>query len=255
MGSQTERNPKAVEYIKGLILRVCQESSVRTYYDRERGSYCFEVTSPSGNGAECEITFSEESLEDFQVVLERGDKSSCGLRFTNYVRFEVYIGLGKAGLIPSFRISQELLDEERRDWWKDRYVRVAFDRRTTDLLYKGLKRLEVFLATYIGQVPETDEVKMIKEDLERIKGIVDYYDRHNRSLDESAASVRSLSLLKAGAISEILELEKAKVADKKPGFALRALDAEIYSIVELLRGEIFLEVQSPKWLKDYAEVS
>jgi len=166
------------------------------------------------------------------------------------------LSLGRAGFIPHFKISEAFLKEDRKDWWKDTYIRLSFDKDMTEWLYSGLRRLETYLVSNLERIKrETAEVAQVKEDLVRISGILDYYERHEKSLNESAASVKSLALLKAAAISEIVRLEREREAGKKPGFVLRAKEAEIYAIAERLRGESFLEVRPPRWLEDYAKAA
>lgn len=252
MVTVVDRYPNAVTYVTNLIRKLCPEVQP-PFVSFDGGSFRFKVK--VNQGKEGVVSFSEERLEDFEEVVKTQDWSSYGMRFRYFIDFTIYCGLGKVGLITTeFRVSEAFLREDRKDWWKDKYVRISLDKELTQKIYNGLKRLESYLAENLkGIRKETAEIAEIKEHLERMKGILEYYKLHDGSLDESAASVKSLALLKASVISEIIHLEKQKEIGKKAPFALRAIDAEIYSLAEQLRGELFLEVPLPYWLDEYAK--
>jgi hypothetical protein len=239
----------SVDYITELIKSLCDKCYVDVFEDR--GGFSFRVR--LSDTSKVEIFFSEEKLEDFEVVLGEDNYTAYGCRFRNFIDFEIYIGLGEVSLIPNFKVSKAFL-EEKRDWWKDQCSPVSLDERIAQIFYAGLKKVEVFLSGILEKNPtQADRLIEIQDDLRRVTGIIDYYHSHGQSLDERSASVKSLSLLKAAALSEIIEREQGRV--EKPRVVVKVIDQEIYGIVRLLRSSAFLEIPLPEWMKDYVGFS
>ena len=147
---------------------------------------------------------------------------------------------------------EEAKDRKKDDWWNDRYVRVAFDNKITTVFTIGLEKLkEVMERTFRENVVNASSLSELKEDLERINNILDYYNVH-KSLDETSASITSLSILKAAAIYAITEKERKR--DNNRPYLTSKINEEICSIVTFLREGVFLEVRPPEWLGDYVAV-
>lgn len=241
-----EKNPRSVEYIQALITNLCGQCDIESSYDANR--YLFRI-SAKGESSPVNLTFSDENLDDFEEVLKANDNSSYGRAFRSFVHFKAYVALGKAGLIPSFRVSEEFLKEER-NWWTTQHAPVLIEEDLSKVIYRGLRKVEVLLSTILESSPQQSEsLNEIKEDLERAKGILNYYETHEQSFNERSASVKSLRLLKAAVLVEIIELEVGKSG--KPPTAIRAVDEAIYPIVDSLRKDTFLEIQLPRWIRDY----
>lgn len=117
----------------------------------------------------------------------------------------------------------------------------------------GLDKIKKLLEEATKEtVIRTNTLSELAEDLEVIKSILNYHAIH-KSLDETAASIKSLSILKAAAIYEIVEREKSR--DNNSPYRLRMINEEICWIAEYLRREgPFLEVRPPDWLIDYVAV-
>ena len=98
---------------------------------------------------------------------------------------------------------------------------------------------------------DVSRLSELKDDLNLIKSILDYYNVH-RSLDETAASIKSLSILKAAAIYEIAEKERKR--DSKHLYITGKINDEICWIAAFLREGAFLEVRPPDWLGDYVAI-
>ncbi|MBM3244899.1 MAG: hypothetical protein FJZ15_03805, partial [Candidatus Omnitrophica bacterium] len=201
-----ERIAVAIEYIKSKIAKLINGARCEPIYDPSRMAYRFGVFLPGKNLPEAEIRFSRENMEDFS-----GDNTDYGIRFRYYIDFKIYIELIKSGLTPSFKISeifiQEAKDRRRDDWWNDRYVRVAFDNKITVVFAIGLNKLkEAIEKTFEENIVNANSLSELKEDLERINNIHDYYNAH-KSLDETSASIKSISILKAAAIYAISDKE------------------------------------------------
>lgn len=242
---------KAIEYITAKIAKLIQGAKCEPIYDPSRMAYRFDVLLPEKNLPVAEIRFSRENMEDF-----KSDNTNNGIRFRYHIDFKVYIPLIKAGLLPSFRISKIFIEEakDRRldDWWNDRYVRVAFDNKITAVFVVGLKALkEVAEITFKENIVDESNLSELKEDLGRINSIIDYYNVH-KSLDETAASIKSLSILKAAAIYAIVAKEDKR--DSNRPYLTSKINEEICSIAAFLREGAFLEVRPPVWLEDYVAI-
>lgn len=246
-----ERVAAAIEYIKSKITELVQSAKCEPIYDPSRMAYRFDVLLPKKNFPVAEIRFSRENMEDFS-----GDDTDCGIRLRYYIDFKIYIELIKSNLIPSFKISkifiEEAINRRKSDWWSDRYVSVAFDNKITAVFTDGLKKLkEAVERTFKENVVDKRSLSELEEDLSRINGILDYYNAH-KSLDETAASIKSLSILKAGAIYAIVEKEKRR--DNNRPYLTNKINEEICSIAAFLHEGAFLEVRPPEWLGDYVSV-
>lgn len=243
-----ERVAAAIEYIKSKIAELIQSAKCEPIYDPRRMAYKFDVLLPEKNLPVAEIRFSRENMEDFS-----GDNTNSGIRLRYYIDFKIYIELIKSGLIPSFKISEIFIQEakERRkdDWWNDRYVRVSFDNKITAVFTIGLEKLkEAMEKTFKENIVNASSLSELKEGLDRINNILDYYNVH-KSLDETSASITSLSILKAAAIYAIVEKERRR--DSNRPYLTSKINEEICSIATFLREGAFLEVRPPDWLGDY----
>ncbi len=241
----------ALEYIKSKIEKLIQGARCEHKHDIGRGVYSFRISLHEKDRFETAVVFSEENMEDFSA-----DNTDYGIRFRYYIDFKIYIELIKVGLLSSFRISkifmEEAADRREDDWWNDRYVRVAFDNKITSVFSIGLKKLkEVLEKTFNENIVDASNLSELKETLGVINNILNYYNVH-KSLDETAASIKSLSILKAAAIYEIADKEKKR--DNNRPFLTSKINEEICWIVAFLREGAFLEVRPPEWLQDYVSI-
>jgi len=238
----------AIQYIKSKIAELIQGVKCEDIYDPRRMVYKIEVSLSGENLPITELIFSRENMEDFST-----DDTNYGIRFRYYIDFKIYIALIKANLLPSFRISkifiQEAANRRKDDWWNDRYVRVAFDNKITAVLTVSLKKLKETLERTFSENEAEVDLSELKEALDVIKSILDYYNLH-KSLDETAASIKSLSILKAAAIYEIAESEKKRDSSNRP-YQTGKINDKICWIADFLRKGAFLEVRLPDWLVDY----
>src|SRR5687767_9006201 len=69
------------------------------------------------------LTFSNEQLDDFEVVLEGNQPRRYSQGIESDFHHSVYVALGTEGMIPDLQISGILLNEESRDWLES--VRVS----------------------------------------------------------------------------------------------------------------------------------
>lgn len=252
MSEQDQKNVAvAIEYITSKIELLIQGAKCEYIYGLGRMAYTFKVSFSEKNQRVTELVFSRENMEDFSA-----ENTSYGIRFRYYIDFKIYIGLIKAGLLSFFKISsifiQEAKDREQDDWWKDRYVRVAFDNKITAEFIIGLNKLkEAVERTFNENVVDASSLNELKEDLDRMNGVLDYYNVH-KSLDETSVSIKSLSILKAAAIYAIVEKERKRNSSQP--YLTSKINEKICSIAGFLREGAFLEVRPPEWLGDYVAV-
>mgnify|MGYP001584878880 CR=1 FL=1 len=246
-----KRVAEALAYIKSKIEKLIQGARCEHQYDIGRGVYSFRIFLQGKNQPDAVVIFSEENMEDFSA-----DNTNYGIRFRYYVDFKIFTELIKANVLLSFRISnifiQEAKDRGKDDWWNDRYVRIAFDNKITAVFTSGLKKLkEAMERTFKENIVNASSLSELKEDLDRINNILDYYNVH-KSLDETSASIKSLSILKAAAIYAIVEKEGKR--DNNRPYLTSKINEEICLIAAFLREGAFLEVRPPEWLGDYVDV-
>lgn len=242
-----EHTLAAIEHIKATVGKLIPGATTKHQQDQGRGVYRFSLHIAKSDRPVAEFRFSDENLEDFIV-----DNTDYGIRYKYFINFKLYTELTKARILPtSFRISRQFIEEgkERRDWWTERYTRVAFDKEMTAAIISGLKELSRQLSATV----ESDKVgqkyiRDLKEDHERIAAIISYHDTHG-SLDETSASVKSLSIIKSAGIMALVQKEKAR--NESPPYLAGKISEEIVWLVGVLRGQEFLEVQPAEWLEDY----
>ncbi len=246
-----EKFPEASKYVRTRVFEVCAACNIEpAYWDHERWVCRFRVR--SNDQPVVVLEFSEENMEDFDPVIKNNDHTDYGLRFRSYIDFKIYIELGKAGVNLGFRISDKFVQENRKDWWKDKYVPVSFGKEIDKLLYEGLKGIEIRLAQTLSDNSDiADSLTERQQDLDRLRGILGYYESHEGSLDETAASIQSLRLLKAAAIWQMFSLENRREGQGNHPDIVQGLNNRIYSIAEFLRNGLFLEIEPPSWLKGY----
>ncbi len=253
---QSKEIQEGITYIKDKIAEclslsqgVSEAVDVKEHYIFDRGVYRFEVIRESVTIHELE--FSEERVEDFGAARIREPRSDYGLRFKHYVDFKIYVELGKAGLTPQFSIARAFVDEKRGDWWGDKYAPVHAEGDFARVLYAGLKKAAEVLSRYVNEYTAKDEkATRLEEDRDRVQGMIGYHDSHQGSLSENRSSVKSIALLKAAAILEILAMEKSMREENRPSFT-QAIAKKLYTVAEQLRTGPFLEVECPWWMKDY----
>ena len=250
--------PLAEKFVTKCINSLCPESAVNVRHLFESDVWLFEVRAPSHGHDIVRVKFSDERMDDFEEVLKQSNnRSAYAIRFKYYFEFQVHIDLGMGGITPHQKVSDLFLKEqsERRDWWKDARVTIELDSAMSHMLFRGLKRLDAFLSGVLHGLGEiSKELKQTQADYQRLKNIVDYYESNDGSLNEDSASLKSLSMLKAAALAEIVEQEMQRVRVNLPE-AARVLNRQIYAITRLLRGSSFLETPMPEWIDNYVSTA
>lgn len=194
-----------------------------------------------------EARFGSDEVDDFEVALEQHRNTNYFHTLENRIRFRIYLLLGKAGLLPDFDISSEVL-EEKGEWLKNYRVDIEFNEWFSQVLYEGLRRL----SNSLDEILSSTDLRLddVQEDKEYVDGLIQYYEQ-NGHLGSRGASIQSLSFLKAAAVCAILDLEKRKKESSIPRVQQR-LDQEIYSIVAEIRKEQFRDIKLPECIYEYA---
>ncbi len=237
--------PKAKGFVVDLIGRLCPTCDVDVFYQPDRMSFGFGLKPRNGDPFYV-LFFDGIMLDNLEEILKDESHTKKDEVFKEGIRFRVYVGLGKADFIPDFRISQEIVNERRvQQTVADRNT--SFDEDTVALILSGLKKLENFLSPIIQSNSDLENIEVLPEDLERIRGFIDFYKR-NDHFNSPGVTTKSTSLIKAALVAEIIEKE-----NRKAGQSLKdvkaAIDKDMYSLVEFIRRD-FSNVPLPDWFRE-----
>lgn len=201
-------------------------------------------------GKEVVFVFDRDKIDDFEEAIQKYDGTNYFYSLQSDILFHIYIALGKAGMINDFDIVSALI-EERRDWVEVQGINVArdtFSSRITEMIYKGLQRLNDYLKDVVQKFGDGHEE--IKKDIEDINHLLSYHDE-KKSFISTGVSVRSLSLFKAALISEIIDEVKQKYVEGIPQRMIDKVEHDIYMLVEELRKPTFLNIKLPMCIAEY----
>jgi len=197
-------------------------------------------------GKQVSVAFSRELMDDFEVAIEKYHGTSYFETMRNRVRFPILVATGEKGLIPEFRISGELF-QEQGEWLRTFRADVEFPPEIYGTLDHGLELLSVSMARQLStglKLPDIEADKRIVDSLR------EYY-RTAKHFNSRGAELGSLSFLKAAALCVILELEQRKAAERRPRLQ-EAFDREIYSLVSIVRDDPLVDIKLPDAMQDYA---
>lgn len=192
-----------------------------------------------------DVRFARSDMDDFEVALEKFRNTNYFYTLENRIRFRIFVALGSKGLIPHVQISSDLL-QEKGEWLKNIRANVAFNSEFSAVLYQGLNLLSASIDKTLAsglRLPEVEAEKRV------VASLTDYYDEKGH-LNSTGVSIESLSYLKAAAVCAIIEKEKIRATAGVPRVR-KAIDAEIYSIVETIRDDPFRDIKLPEAIHDY----
>lgn len=192
-----------------------------------------------------DVRFDRSEMEDFEVALEKFQNTNYFHTLENRIRFRIFIALGAKGLIPYLQISAELL-REKGEWLKNIRTDVAFDSDFCTVLHQGLKLLSASITKTLASGLNLPEVEAEKRVIESLLG----FYKEKGHLNSTGARMESLSYLKAAAVCTIMEKEKAKREADIPRVR-KAIDADIYSVVSVIRDDPFRDIKLPEAIHDY----
>lgn len=236
-----QENKQALEYIHNFINSLNKNFLV-DITDENLG-YLLRIFL---NETHYDIRFPRSLIEDLEIAIEKYKNSNYFYSLESAIKFMVYIPLGKEGLLKNFDISDEIINE-KRDWLKDYRVDVIFDAPITEVLFKGLTDIRNYFDLLLEKHSDLD-LSEIKDHKQCIQWLIDYYDK-NKNLNSKRVGFKNLQYLKAAAVAQIFCLEARKRNEKNPSI-VRAVDKNIYYIVEQLRKDPFLGIKPPDFIND-----
>jgi hypothetical protein len=195
------------------------------------------------------LKFDIRELEDFESAI---GSTALPRRYVagieNDIRFHILEQLGADGLIPDFKISSAIVQDER-DWVTNVQLGTGFNTELTKLLLLGLDDLVKFLQSTLKPGVNVPDVQ---REINGLNALKDYYVR-NRHLNEPQAGAENLSLLKAAAVCMIMRLEDArKDATER---VKEALSKQILEIAQTFLAEPFRRIKLPRGMVEYAAAS
>lgn len=187
------------------------------------------------------VIFLRFVLQSFGKLKNEDCNSEDYFDLKNHIEFQIYIALGKEGLIPEVDIISKLLSDKRK-WFKDPYaVDLTFNDYQNGVFKFGLSALLNSLKRTIKTHPIYPED--IPEDIKAIENLIRYYQTNN-NFSSNGISLKSLGYLKSAAICKIAKLQHDKNICKIKRI-IKSLDKEIFSIVEMLEADHFSSVKLP----------
>lgn len=189
-------------------------------------------------------------VEDYENSVVKQEQPEYHQIVQNDIKFQVYTGIGSYGALPDLIISTEILNEKRR-WDRNIRLNVFFEEDIIKVLHSGL----VTLSSFFDQVLQDYDLELpeLEQDKESIEHLIQYY-KDNGHLSSPSAGRKNLSFLKAAAVCEIINIEKKK-NDVVLQRVKKAYDKRIYEIAAELRRDIFLNVELPECIFEFARVS
>ena len=236
-------NKNAIAYVSNLISGLLPTAEIR-FALQHHVEYRFIIGIENNN---IDIYFGRDVMDDFEVALEKYRDTNYYHTLENRIKFQIYVLLGKEGLLSGFDISPEILCE-KGEWIEYRKVDVEFEEWFCEIMYEGLKLLSNFLDTILSgtsvELKEMEAEKVFTDDL------IKYYE-DNKHLRSSGAKIQNLSFLKAAAVCMIIEKEISRKETTIPRLR-KGYDKEIYDIVSEIRQDSFKDIKLPECIYDYA---
>lgn len=239
-----DKHENALNYVINLVKSLDSAAKVEVIQSRTyQYNFCIDI-----KGEQINIIFNRSTIDDFEnsITTEKGSDRYHATE--GFIKFQIYIELGKKGLISNFDISTEILNE-KRDWLQRYSTRFEKPTWLYEIFYQGLKELRTFLDSLANQYNTLPE-EMIEEQ-KYIVRLTEHYDK-NHNFNDSGISANTLGYFKAAAICVILNKEKERKLTKIPRI-LKAKDEEIYKIVSEIREGPFPQIKMPACIYDYVE--
>ena len=228
-------------YITNFIKTMFPRAEVQ-FYDKR--SICTVVIAI--NNQEVDFDLTRGNFNDLENAFDGKIEKDQSLSLKNVLKYRIYVLLGKKGLIPEVDIANEVLVEER-EWLDNFNIKLVLPIWLYEVFYSGLKKLSSFLEKIIKE--STMSLSEIEEEKSKIEKLIKYFEQ-NHTFDEESASNESLGFFKAGAVCEIIDLQKQKRAQKIPRIKIK-IDNKIYNIVEELRKNPFPQIKMTECVYDY----
>lgn len=246
-------NEKALNHVKTLIEDLNNDISSAVKVDDINyvSSHYAYTAKVSIDDKKHNIEFERSIIDDLEVALEKYAGTKYFNTLESNVKFNMYMALGKEGLLKGFDVSHKLIND-KRDWVKDYRVNTKFSPEMAKTLYDGLEKLYIFFDAQIKKHKRLEiAYSEIEENQKWAQSLAAYY-KENDHLDSLGVGTKNLQFFKAAAIMQIIHLEKIKKSETMPT-TLKELDNKIYAIVTELRKDPLLEIEPPDFIHDIEE--
>lgn len=206
------------------------------------------VVSVSVGDQRWRIEFERSIMDDLEVALEKYQGTNYLATLESAIKFRICTELGQHGLLGNFKISKELINDQR-DWIRNYQVNLEFDQEMTEILYEGLTKLREFFDALISKHRSLRVGSSgIEQNRKWLDSLISYHETHG-NLNSSGVGIRNLQFLKAAAIKQVIDLENMRDTETMRT-TWSALNKKIYEIVIELRKSPFLDVQLPEFVHD-----
>ncbi len=236
-------NKNAIAYVSNLISGLLPTAEIR-FALQHHVEYYFIIGVENNN---IDVYFGRDVMDDFEVALEKYRDTNYYHTLENRIKFQIYVLLGKEGLLSDFDISSEILDE-KGEWIEYRKIDVEFEEWFCEIMYEGLKLLSNCFDTILSGT--SVELKEVEADKEFTDDLIKYYE-DKKHLRNSGAEIQSLSFLKAAAVCVIIDKEISRKGTAIPRLR-KGYDKEIYAIVSEIRKDLFKDIKLPECIYEYA---
>jgi hypothetical protein len=234
-----EEFAKATDYIKSFI-----ESLVKTQvFVVTENHYLYSF---SLQPQKVQIILNRGQLDDLGHYLVHNNTNSDQFKaFFGDIKFQIYINLGKAGLIPNISFSKELLNEQRE--WIHGSLNYSAEPWLGEIFYKGLVLLKQFLDEVIQN--NDDIAEELAEEANYISELIGFFDQY-RVFKHPVMNDKPLSYFKAAAIVVLIGIEGEK-KNLRIQRLIKKKDEEMSKIAMALRGSFFPVIELPPCMADY----
>lgn len=192
------------------------------------------------------IEYSFELIDDFDNVLRENRKDDYFYTLDSKLKYDALLSICEKGWETNITYYEEFLNEKRL-WSTNINSPLNLEPQFTTLLNAGLKKLLKFLVQILEKIDF--EIESIEKDIDIIEKIIQYY-KSNSNLNVDNAQVETLSLLKAAAIVELINLE-TKYSSTNIDRIKTVLNKQIFTIVKNLRYSPFTEIKIPDCAYEY----
>jgi len=242
-------NQNTQRYIEGIVNSLDDDFNAEFFDGETLGAPYTYIIKLEYQNTPYRIGFTKAVIEDFEIAFDKYRNTTYFFTVENNIKFKMYIELGKNGLLPTFKISNEIIGE-KREWLKTYRANVKFDKIMTEELSEGLKNIIDVFNLLLRNHSDLD-LSDLEHHLKQLEDLYKYYKRYDH-LNSDGVEFKSLQYLKAAAVARIIELEHQREKVRITRVS-RAINEKIYYIVENLRQEPFLDMEVSNCIATFKE--
>jgi hypothetical protein len=242
-------NQNTQRYIEGIVNSLDDDFNAEFFDGETLGAPYTYIIKLEYQNTPYRIGFTKAVIEDFETAFDKYRNTTYFFTLENNIKFKMYIELGKNGLLPKFKISNEIIGE-KREWLKTYRANVKFDKIMTEELSEGLKNIiDVF--NLLLRNHRDLKLSDLEHHLKQLEDLYKYYKRYDH-LNSDGVEFKSLQYLKDAAVARIIELEHQREKVRITRVS-RAINEKIYYIVENLRQKPFLDIEVSNCIATFKE--